>query len=129
VCAITFVKEVYMVFPGGKTAGGGVDHPHPSRAKVKEILQLNFYSPFGPSWPILGRNLPLAHKFPLVILVQSRKRIHATVQMEKFRVQTSLFLVIFYKKCPRSTFIPLSKTWSVPSATGRWSPNFLTLSF
>jgi hypothetical protein len=45
-------------FSGVKRPGCGVDHPHSSSAKVKEI-DLYIYSPFGPSWPVIGRTLPL----------------------------------------------------------------------
>ena len=46
-------------FPGAKQPGCGVDHPPPSSAEVKERVELYLYSPFGPSWPVLGRTLPL----------------------------------------------------------------------
>jgi hypothetical protein len=46
-------------FPGVKRPGRGVDHPPPSIAEVKERVELYLYSPFGPSWPVLGWNLPL----------------------------------------------------------------------
>jgi len=35
-------------FPGVKRPGRGVDHPPPSNAKVKERVELYFYSPSGP---------------------------------------------------------------------------------
>ena len=38
--------------------GRGLDHPHPSSAEVKDRVELYLYSPFGPSWPVLGRTLP-----------------------------------------------------------------------
>jgi hypothetical protein len=41
-------------FPGVKRQERGVNHPPPSRTVVKEIVELYFYSPFGPSWSILG---------------------------------------------------------------------------
>ena len=40
-------------FPGVKRPGRGVDHPHPSRAEVKERLGLYLYSPSGPSWQVI----------------------------------------------------------------------------
>jgi hypothetical protein len=46
-------------FPGVKRPGRGVDHPPSSSARVKERVKLYLYSPSGPSWPILGRTLPL----------------------------------------------------------------------
>jgi len=45
--------------PGVKRPGRGVDHPPPSSAEVKEGVELYLYSPSGPSWPVLGRTLPL----------------------------------------------------------------------
>jgi hypothetical protein len=45
--------------PGVKRPGRGVDHPPPSSARVKERVELHLYSPSGPSWPVLGRHLPL----------------------------------------------------------------------
>jgi len=46
-------------FPGVKRPGRGVDHPPTSSAEVKERVELHLYSPSGPSWPVLGRPLPL----------------------------------------------------------------------
>jgi len=46
-------------FPGVKRPGRGVDHPPPSSAEVKERVELYLYTPFGPSWPVLGWTLPL----------------------------------------------------------------------
>ena len=41
-------------FPGVKRPERGVDHPSPSRADVKERVELCLYSSSGPSWPVLG---------------------------------------------------------------------------
>jgi len=41
-------------FPGIKQPGCGIDHPPPSRAEVKERVEVYIYSPYGPSWPVLG---------------------------------------------------------------------------
>jgi len=41
-------------FPGVKRPGGGVDHPPPSSADVKERVGLYLYSPTGPSWSVIG---------------------------------------------------------------------------
>jgi len=46
-------------FLGVKQPGRVVDHPPLSRAEVKERVELYLYSPFGPSWCILGQTLPL----------------------------------------------------------------------
>jgi hypothetical protein len=48
------MQWVLSLFPGC-----GVDHPPSSSVEVKERVELYFYSPSGPSWPILGRILPL----------------------------------------------------------------------
>ena len=41
-------------FPEVKRRGRGVEHPPPSSAEVKEGVHLYLYSPYGPSWPVLG---------------------------------------------------------------------------
>jgi len=41
-------------FPGVRQPRPGLDHPHPFIAEVKERIELYFYSPSGPSWPVLG---------------------------------------------------------------------------
>jgi len=43
----------------GKATGGWRWPPTPVSAEVKERVQLYLYSPFGPSWPVLGWVLPL----------------------------------------------------------------------
>ena len=48
--------------PGAQPAsytmeGRGGDHPPPSSTKVKERVELYFYSPSGPSWPVTGLTL------------------------------------------------------------------------
>ena len=44
----------YRVFTGVKQPGRGVNHPPPSRAEIKERVELYLYSPNGPSWLVLG---------------------------------------------------------------------------
>jgi hypothetical protein len=34
-------------------------NPPSSSARVKERVELYLYSPSGPSWPVIGRTLPL----------------------------------------------------------------------
>jgi hypothetical protein len=41
-------------FLGVKRPGHGVDHPPPSRAEVKERVELYLYFPSGTLWPVLG---------------------------------------------------------------------------
>jgi hypothetical protein len=38
----------------------------PLNAEVKVIVQLHIYSPSEPSWPVLGRNLPLLYKHAVI---------------------------------------------------------------
>jgi hypothetical protein len=48
-------------FPGVKRQGHGVNHQPPPSAEVKETVQLYFYYPCAPSWPVLGWTLPIPH--------------------------------------------------------------------
>jgi len=41
-------------FSGIKRPGRGADHPPTPRAEVKERVELELYTLFGPSWPLLG---------------------------------------------------------------------------
>jgi len=41
-------------FLGVKQLGRGIDHPPPTRAEVKEKVELYLYSTSGPSWPFVG---------------------------------------------------------------------------
>jgi hypothetical protein len=41
-------------FPGVNRPGRGDDHPLPSRAEVKERVELYLYSTSEPSWTVLG---------------------------------------------------------------------------
>jgi hypothetical protein len=45
-----------------KRPGRGVDHPPSSSAEVKERVELYLYSPFGPSWPVIGWTLLYCHQ-------------------------------------------------------------------
>jgi len=42
-----------VLFPEVNGLGSGVNYPSPPSAEVKERVELYFYSPFGPSWPVL----------------------------------------------------------------------------
>ena len=41
-------------FPEVKRPGLGFNHPSPSRAEVKERIDLYLYCPSSRSWPVLG---------------------------------------------------------------------------
>ena len=45
-------------FPGVKWPGHGFNHTPPTSTEAKERVYLNFYSPPGPSWSVLGGDLP-----------------------------------------------------------------------
>jgi hypothetical protein len=44
-----YVCMYVSVFPGGKVAGRGVNHPSPPNAEVKERVELHFCSVSGSS--------------------------------------------------------------------------------
>jgi len=46
-------NEYWVSFLGIKQLEHGIDHPPPSGTKFKERVKLYFYSPSGPSWPLL----------------------------------------------------------------------------
>ena len=46
---------------GVKRPGCGFDHPPQSNAEVKERVELYLFSPYGPSWLVLGWTLPLLY--------------------------------------------------------------------
>jgi len=48
------IEWVPGLFPGVEWLGRGIDHPPPSRAEVKERVELYLFSASGPSWPVLG---------------------------------------------------------------------------
>ena len=55
-------------FPHPSRPAVGPTHPLPSSAEVKERLELFLYSPFGPSWPFLGR----IYLLPLLYMSSAR---------------------------------------------------------
>jgi hypothetical protein len=72
-------------FPEVKRPGPGFDHPHPSRAEDKERVELYLYSPSGPSWSVLGRNLPLP--LPLFPIQSLRRFLYKRINVKSlFRV-------------------------------------------
>ena len=63
--------------PRVKGPGRGVNHPPLSTAEVKEEVELYFYSPSEPSWPVLGWALGRLHTHRQN---RSRVRLHRRMQ-------------------------------------------------
>jgi hypothetical protein len=66
-------NEYRVSFPGVKRPGRDVDLPPSYSAEVKERVELYLYSPSGPSWPVLGRTLPLPYQPSTLRGVKLRK--------------------------------------------------------
>ena len=66
----SLLYNVYRVFPGGEAVGAWCWPVTPSSAKVKGIVELYLCTFCGPSWPVLGRPLPL----PLNSVTQAWQR-------------------------------------------------------
>jgi hypothetical protein len=71
----------YRVFPAGKSAEAWLWPPPSASAEVKEQAELHFYSPFEPSWPVLGWTLPLPLPLPLLMTNKAgNERINVTLR-------------------------------------------------
>jgi len=60
-------------FTGVKRPGRGFDHLPPSSAEVKEKVELQLYSQYGPSWSVLGSPLPLPLQVIFGLLFVTKK--------------------------------------------------------
>ena len=65
-------------FPGIKRPGRGVEHPPQSSAEVQGRVELYFYSPSGPSWPVIGWTLPLSLSLHTTLLLSVDPRPHVS---------------------------------------------------
>jgi hypothetical protein len=88
------IKWVPGLFPGVKRPGRSVDHPRLSNAEVKERVELYFYSPSGPSWPVLGWTLTKQAKTLIInisallgklVVAKPIKKISSDIRNPKFR--------------------------------------------
>ena len=68
----SLLYSAYRVsLPGVKRPGRGVDHPPASSTEVEGRVELYFCFPFGPSWPALGRALPLP--LPCIVMLNGHE--------------------------------------------------------
>jgi hypothetical protein len=70
---LSLLHNGYRVFPGVKWLERGLSHSSPSSTEVKGRVEKYLYSPSGPSWPVLGWNLPLPLPFIYIFLSQRLK--------------------------------------------------------
>jgi hypothetical protein len=90
-------------FPGVKRPGLGVDLPPPSSAEVKERVELNLYSPSGPSRPVVGWNLPLyIERISNSVCKKTIKWQHNSRCCELFFVLFPIIIIIIFY-CTRYT--------------------------
>jgi len=57
----------WVILPGVKQLGHGINHPRPSSTKVKERVELYLYSPSVPSWQVIGWVLPVPQLYAAII--------------------------------------------------------------
>ena len=62
------IQWVPGLFRGVKRPVRGADHPPPSSAEVEGRVELYICSPSWPSWPVIGRTLPLPLTFLLLFV-------------------------------------------------------------
>jgi hypothetical protein len=79
-------------FPEVKRPGRGVDHLPSSSARVKERVQLYLYSPSGPSWPVIGRALPLPYQFSKRFFIKLDK--HRLYMTQKYVTYMFRYFVV-----------------------------------
>jgi len=103
------IQRVLGPLPGGKAAGAWRWPPTPSSAKVKERVELYFYSPSGPSWPVIGWSLPYLY------LYQTKKRTDLTWQWKlNVEVRIALTRTKILVKTKQSKWTPLkSINWYI----------------
>ena len=70
-------------FPEVKQPVRSVNHPHLSSAEVKETVDINLYSPCGPSRPLPGRNLTFT--FTVIILTSKTTQSVPVVKQKRAR--------------------------------------------
>ena len=83
-------------FPGVKRPGRGADHPSPPKRRGHERVELYLYSPSGPSWPVIGRTVPL----PFFTCCVSAQRISLLTTGVPFSCSRSQFACFYCTSTP-----------------------------
>ena len=108
-------------FPGIKRPGRGVNHPPPSSTEVKERVELYFYSPSGPSWSVVGRNLLyLCYKYTEHVWGRGRLLVYDVWRRtEKPSCGTCHPLSVpYYRACfPQTSLLNAPLRWEFPSGS------------
>jgi len=73
-------------FAGVKRKGCGVEHPPPSSAEVKEIVDLHLYSNSGSSWSVLGWTFTFTFIFTCTLFIVNNKSWSIQNKYKKFAV-------------------------------------------
>jgi hypothetical protein len=93
-------------FPEVKRKRRGFKYPPPCSTEVKESVELYLCSPSGPSWPVLGRTLPLFNSFPLLTTVTGSQSPFAVCKvLLHLQVLHSSFSSIFPLSFPVSFWV------------------------
>ena len=77
------------------------NHSSSSNAEVKDILELHLYLPYVPSWPVLGRTLPL----PLHAISWSTVFLGKPITARLFSILTAFFWSQNMKNALTSTWL------------------------
>ena len=77
--------------PGVMRPGRGADHPPPPKRRGHERVGLYFYSPSGPQWPVIGRNLLLlVHcRVAIICITPQYLRIHGADVKNMWRLAST----------------------------------------
>jgi len=104
-----FLYNAYWVSSRCKRLGRGVDHPTSSSPEVKERVELYLYSPFWPSWSVLGSTLhTLSFLFTIgrrwlfrqiLIPVTKIQKIYHHVLWKFFRLFGSSYIYVRKQRC------------------------------